>query len=392
MAEPTSQDPDGMLSAAASPPPGVVCRADGAGLVVVVLSGAWTRAVPRPALEGVLAALRQAGPRRVGFCDAGVTAWDSTLLALLLGVHRAVLGMGLEVDTSGLRPGLQTLVRLATAVPERAPRAEAPAVGGLVARLGHAAIAHGAAALDLVDFVGACCLGLLRAARGQARYRRVDLMVLLHACGPSALGIVALIGFLMGLILAFVGAVQLRLFGAEIYVADLVGIGIVREMGAIMAGVVMAGRSGAAFAAQIGTMQVNDEVDALRTMGLDPVEFLVVPRLLAMTLTMLVLCLFADVMGVLGGGLVGVGLMGINLTQYWNETVKAVGLNDLAVGLFMSLVFGVLVALAGCRRGLQCGRSSADVGQAATSAVVTGIVWIVVATAVITVLCDAIGI
>ncbi|NLF17248.1 MAG: ABC transporter permease, partial [Lentisphaerae bacterium] len=123
-----------------------------------------------------------------------------------------------------------------------------------------------------------------------------------------------------------------------------------------------------------------------------PVEFLVVPRLLAMTLMMPVLCLFADVMGVLGGGLVGVGLMGINLTQYWNETVKAVGLNDLAVGLFMSLVFGVLVALAGCRRGLQCGRSSADVGQAATSAVVTGIVWIVVATAVITVLCDVIGV
>jgi phospholipid/cholesterol/gamma-HCH transport system permease protein len=167
---------------------------------------------------------------------------------------------------------------------------------------------------------------------------------------------------------------------------------MVREMGAIMTGIIMAGRTGAAFAAQLGTMQVNEEIDALKTLGIPPMEFLVLPRMLALTLMMPLLCLYANLMGILGGVAVAVGLYGANPMLYFNRTKEAVGLNDLGIGLFMSIVFGVLVALAGCLRGMQCGRSASAVGDAATSAVVTGIVAIIVATAIITVLCDVIGI
>ena len=208
----------------------------------------------------------------------------------------------------------------------------------------------------------------------------------------QALPIVSLICFLVGLILAFIGAIQLQLFGAQIYVADLVGIAMVRLMAAIMTGIVMAGRTGGAFAAQLGTMQVNQEIDALKTLGISPMEFLVLPRMLALALMMPLLCLYANIMGILGGMVVGVGMLNIGFIEYYNETAKAIGLWNLGIGLFSGCVFGVIVALAGCMRGMQCGRSASAVGDAATSAVVTAIVGIILSTAVITVLCNMLGI
>ena len=204
--------------------------------------------------------------------------------------------------------------------------------------------------------------------------------------------IVSLICFLVGLILAFIGAIQLQLFGAQIYVADLVGIAMVRLMAAIMTGIVMAGRTGGAFAAQLGTMQVNQEIDALKTLGISPMEFLVLPRMLALAVMMPLLCLYANIMGILGGMVVGVGMLNIGFMEYYNETAKAIGLWNLGIGLFSGFVFGVIVALAGCMRGMQCGRSASAVGDAATSAVVTAIVGIILSTAVITVLCNFLGI
>ena len=171
----------------------------------------------------------------------------------------------------------------------------------------------------------------------------------------------------------------------------VVGPGRVRVMGAVMTGIIMAGRTGAAFAAQLGTMQVNEELDALEVLGISPIEFLVLPRILALILMMPLLCLYADLMGVLGGMIVGVTMLDINVMEYYNQTIAAVRLNDFFIGLFSSAVFGVLVALTGCLRGIQCGRSASSVGQAATSAVVTGIVSITVATAIITVLCSVLG-
>jgi phospholipid/cholesterol/gamma-HCH transport system permease protein len=227
---------------------------------------------------------------------------------------------------------------------------------------------------------------------GRAQFRRSDLILISQESGAQALPIVSLISLLVGLILAFIGAVQLMMFGAQIYVANLVGIAMVRVMGAIMTGIIMSGRTGASFAAQLGTMQVNEEIDALKTLGVSPMEFLVLPRMLALVLMMPLLCLYADLMGVLGGLIVGVGMLDLNLMEYYNQTRAAVGLNDLLIGLFHSLVFGVLVALAGCLRGLQCGRSASAVGDATTSAVVTGIVSIIVATAIITVMTNVLGI
>lgn len=217
-------------------------------------------------------------------------------------------------------------------------------------------------------------------------------MLVIQECSAEALPIVSLISLLVGLILAFVGAIQLKLFGAQIFVADLVGIGMVRAMGAIMTGIIMAGRTGASFAATIGTMQVNEEIDALQTTGVSPIDFLVLPRMLALSIIMPLLVIYADLMGILGGLIVGVFGLDLNIVEYYNETTKAVSLTNFWIGLFSGFVYGILIALSGCMRGMQCRRSASAVGDATTSAVVTGIVSIVLATAVITVICNILGI
>jgi phospholipid/cholesterol/gamma-HCH transport system permease protein len=244
----------------------------------------------------------------------------------------------------------------------------------------------------MLDFIGEASVVLPKLIRGKATFRRQDLVLLIQECGAQALPIVSLISVLVGLILAFVGAVQLKLFGAQIYVADLVGIAMAREMGAMMTAIVMAGRTGAAFAAQLGTMEVNEEIDALRTLGISPMEFLVLPRMLALVLMLPLLCLYADLMGILGGGIIGVGTLNISLVQYFNETLSALNLTQFVAGLIKAGVFGILVALSGCLRGMQCGRSASAVGDAATSAVVTATVSIIISDAIITVIYDRIGI
>jgi len=231
-----------------------------------------------------------------------------------------------------------------------------------------------------------------RMLRGKARFRRSDLLEIVKTSGADALPIVTLISLLVGLILAFVGAVQLKLFGAEIYVASMVGISMVRVMGAFMTGIIMAGRTGAAFAAELGTMQVNEEIDALQTLGISPMEFLVLPRMVALCLMMPLLCVYADLMGILGGFIVGVSMLDISPMEYYNQTVESLTILNLWIGIFHGFVFGILIALSGCLRGMKCGRSASAVGTAATSAVVIGIVSIVVATAIITIACNVLGI
>jgi phospholipid/cholesterol/gamma-HCH transport system permease protein len=283
-------------------------------------------------------------------------------------------------------------LELASAVPEKKDARQAEEGGSFLTYLGNQTVDFFRSAGEMLEFLGDTVIAVSRLLRGQAQYRRSDLGLIMQAVSAQALPIVSLICFLVGLILAFIGAIQLKLFGAQIYVADLVGIAMVRLMAAIMTGIVMAGRTGGAFAAQLGTMQVNQEIDALKTLGISPMEFLVLPRMLALALMMPLLCLYANVMGILGGMVVGVGMLDIGFIQYYNQTTAAVGLWNLGIGLFSGFVFGVIVALAGCMRGMQCGRSASAVGDAATSAVVTAIVGIIVSTAVITVLCNFLGI
>jgi phospholipid/cholesterol/gamma-HCH transport system permease protein len=201
----------------------------------------------------------------------------------------------------------------------------------------------------------------------------------MQEAGAQALPIVSLISFLVGTILAFVGAIQLEQFAAQIYVADAVGIGMAREMGAMMTAIVMAGRTGAAYAAQLGSMTVTQEIEALKTMGISPIEFLVLPRMIALSLMMPLLCLYSDLLGILGGFAVGRGMLGISPRVYFNQTIHAVDLGDVAGGVFKASVYGILIAVAGCLRGLQSGRSASAVGEATTSAVVTGIVLVICA-------------
>ncbi len=195
-----------------------------------------------------------------------------------------------------------------------------------------------------------------------------------------------------GLILAFVGAIQLTQFGAESFVAPLVGIGMLRVMGAVMVGIVMSGRIGAAYAALIGTMQVNEEVDALRTFGFSPVDFLVLPRMFALILMAPLLTFYADFMGIVGGFLAGVIMLNLSPEEYISATIQYVSFDQLVIGLVYGTTFGIIIAIAGCYQGIRCGRSAAAVGQATTAAVVTSIVGIIVATAIITIICNVLGV
>jgi phospholipid/cholesterol/gamma-HCH transport system permease protein len=259
------------------------------------------------------------------------------------------------------------------------PPAAPPPRGGLLDRLGRVAIRMRDRARDTATFVGETTVAFGRFVTGRARFRGQDLGLLFEGAGPGALPIVALVNFLVGIILAFVGITQLRRFGAEYYVADIVGIAVVRDMAALITGVVLAGRSGAAYAAQLATMKVTQEIDALRTLGISPVEFLVVPRVIALTVMMPFLTLFADLMGVLGGAAVGTTMMNQTLTAYMRQTSHSLTNGDVRGGLVKAATYGALVAITGTARGLEAERSSERVGEAATKAVVTGIVAIIAA-------------
>ena len=327
---------------------------------------------------------------RVVVEDAGIGRWDSLLVASVRSLAEVCRDRGLEVDIAGLPEGVRDLVTLAAAVP-RADAGRPLEDDALSARVGRMALRARDTAADANEFLGEVVQAFGSFLRGRARFRRVDLMHALESAGVGALGIVALINFLVGTVLAFVGAIQLEQFGAAIYVADLVGIAEARVLGALMTGIVMSGRTGAAFAAVLGTMNVNEEVDALRTMGVKPVEFLVLPRVLATTLMMPALTAYGILMGLLGGMFVGVALLDLGAVEYLKQTQNSLALRHVMIGLAQGLAFGVVVALTGCYYGLRSGRSSAAVGESTTKAVVMGIVLVVVVTAVFTVVLYVLG-
>jgi phospholipid/cholesterol/gamma-HCH transport system permease protein len=363
------------------------------GSLTVALAGSWKLGQELPSADEVLHALEDMPAiGSIAFDTRELAEWDSGLLIFLKQLSEFSAHKKITVEESGLPEGARKLLALAAAVPAKKDARKAGEKVPFLAHVGNETVDFFKAAGDMLAFIGDTVIAFLNLLRGKAQFRKSDLGLIMEACGGQALPIVSLICFLVGLILAFIGAIQLQLFGAQIYVADLVGIAMVRLMAAIMTGIVMAGRTGGAFAAQLGTMQVNQEIDALKTLGISPMEFLVLPRMLALALMMPLLCLYANVMGILGGMVVGVGMLDIGLIQYFNETAKAVNLWNLGIGIFSGIVFGMIVALSGCMRGMQCGRSASAVGGAATSAVVTAIVGIILSTAVITVICNLLGI
>ena len=258
-------------------------------------------------------------------------------------------------------------------------------------RIGQQARRSTAEAARSLEFIGQVMQALGRLLRGRSALRWPDLAWQLEQTGPRSVPIVALVCGLVGVILAYMGAAQLQLFGAQSYIADLVSVGVVREIAALMTGVILAGRVGAAFAAQLGSMQANEEIDALRTLGIDPVDHLVLPRLLAMLLVAPLLTAMAALVGLCAGWAVAALVFSIPPLEYLTRSQQAVTATHLGIGLFKGTVYAMLVALAGCRQGLAAGRSAQAVGQATTAAVVQAIVWIVVAASALTIMFQRLG-
>jgi phospholipid/cholesterol/gamma-HCH transport system permease protein len=361
--------------------------------LVVCLSGAWRLRGGLPSASLIDREVHSAAQLNTIIFDVKqLTLWDSSVLTFLVELSELCRQRGISMDRGGLPAGVRRLLDLAEAVPEKKGARKEEVEAPFLERIGNSAIGAGESLADMLKFLGEMSVTFVQLFRMKVRFRTVDLVLLIQQCGAQALPIVTLISFLVGVILAFVGAVQLKQFGAQIYVADLVGIAIVHEMGAMMTGIIMAGRTGAAFAAQLGTMKVTQEIDAFTTAGFSPLEFLVLPRVIALVLMMPLLCLYSDFVGVLGGAAVGTGMLDLSWTTYIRETINAVSLRDLFGGVFKSSVYGVLIALSGCLRGIQCGNSSSAVGDAATSAVVTGIVAIVGACGIFAVVFYILGI
>lgn len=365
--------------------PSIVLKHEGT-LLRIELSGEWTISRKIPSFKKLnLDPEALSGYKQVLVHGKDLPAWDSGLLVFLERMKKVCDEKNVKLDLDDLPEGVKRLMKLAF-VDRGKKTGEKRSHIPVLEKIGRKATTWIKDTGNIIDFIGQASLAFFNLFRGKARLRGSDLIAIIHECGVAALPIVFLISVLVGLIFAFVGAVQLRMFGAQIFVADLVGLAMTREMAAMMTGIIMAGRTGAAFAAQLGTMQVSEEIDAFRTFGISPMEFLVLPRMVALMLMMPLLFLYSNFLGVIGGAFVGVGMLEIPYIQYYHQTVTAVSITDFTIGFIKSIIFGVLVALAGCLRGMQCGRSAAAVGLAATSAVVTAIVWIIVADAMVTVI------
>lgn len=361
------------------------------GTLVLRFSGEWqmTRQdlPPLGRLPALLKKKTKQPVQQVRLELAEVTRWDSSLLSELYVLLKTTNRKNLPCEWHGDQQGVQALVEKALSRKVKEPREEAEDLP-VLETLGTKALSAREAADNVLEFTGEVVLSLGRMIRGKAYFRGVDFAETLANGGPRALPIITLISFLVGLILAFVGSMQLEEFGAQIFVANLVGIAMAREMGAMMSAIIMAGRTSAAYAAQIGSMQVNEELDAMRTASIQPIDFLTLPRVLTMLISMPILCLYADVIGILGGMAIGVFMLDLSPVAYWQQTVEAISLNDFAAGFMKSIVFAFVVAMAGCYHGMRCGRNSAAVGKATTRAVVSAIVLIIITDSILTVLYD----
>lgn len=352
------------------------------------LSGNWQFGTT-PEGASVCAAIPE-GCKMLNVDAANLGAWDSSLIMVLLQLERWCAEKKIPFDMSTTPEGVQQLVNLTMAVPRHESSVKKKQEN-FFDRL-HKKIENiGQAVSATFIFIGGATLAFKRWLQGKAKTRRSDIQLFIDQAGPKALPIVTLISLSVGMILAYLGSVQLRQLGAQVYVANLVSIGVVREMGALMTAIIVAGRTGAAYAAQLGTMQANEEIDALKTMGISSMEFLVLPRMLALIFIMPLLCIFADVIGMAGGALIASG-MDVSFHQYILQTRGAIDWVDIFIGLFKSIVFGILIATAGCQEGLNCGRSSTAVGIATTNAVVKAIVYLLMADAAFNVLFDKLGI
>jgi len=356
-----------------------------AGRTLVRISGDLTLETSPEAFAAIrpLAAAR----RPVTLDVTGVPRCDSAAAAIVL-----ALGGAPDVTVVGANAQVASVLRLAEKLPEDGAAAQRPQTApSLLESVGATAHDVVAAVRDALAYIGELTATLAASAVRPGRVRWGDVTRSMVRTGPDALGIVGVIGFLIGWILAFQGAEQLGRFGIEVYTADAVGAAIVMELGPLMTAIVVAGRSGAAFAAEIGTMKVNEEVDALDTMGLDRMRFLVAPKVIALILMMPLLVLFSDACGVLGGLLVGTTSLDMTVSTYMRHTVDSVSLWNFAQGMIKGEAYAIVIASVGCLRGLQTRQGAQGVGLSTTSAVVTAILLLIVVDAVLTTIFSVLG-
>lgn len=343
--------------------------------------GVWRQATA--AVSGAKAPSVVVDARSVDYCDgAGI--------ALLVQLRQLQSQAGGTLQIDGLRPEFANLIN--DAAPNLGGEAGGEiSQGGLAVEIGEATVELWRDIQVLVSFIGELVMGLVYAALHPHRVRWRDVLRVAEAAGVNALPIVALVSFLMGLIMAFQAAIPLRQFGAQLFIANLIGLSMLRELGPLMTAIILAGRSGSAFAAEIGTMKVREEIDALKTMGLDPVRFLIVTRVIAAVCMTPLLTIFADLLGLMGGSVVMLSL-GFPLITYFHQVQYSVTYGSLIGGLVKSFVFGILIAGIGCLRGLQTKSAASSVGESTTSAVVSGIILIAITDGIFSVIYYYLGV
>lgn len=358
------------------------------GSAVVALNGDWIGADAVVNPDEVRGLLDHGGVTSIAFDCRLLRRWDSSLLLFLSELRRSSAQHNIAFEQDGLPAAARSLLAL---LPLETPVAEpVPERDHLVTRVGQWCLDRGSGLGAETALFGALMLRAAPALRGRTQMRRADLLANIEDAGLRALPVVALVNILVGGILAFMGAVQLRKFGAEIYVADLVGIAIVREMGPVMTAVVMCGRTGGAYAAEIATMKGSEEIDALRAIGIRLDDYLVLPRAGALTCMLPLLYLYGSAVGIIGGFSVALMTLQVSPTVFFDEMRANLTAGEIVFGVAKSVVFGLYIALVSCRIGLAAGRSSADVGRAATTATVTGIVGVIVIDAIFAVCAQAV--
>ncbi|MBL8805900.1 MAG: MlaE family lipid ABC transporter permease subunit [Rhodospirillales bacterium] len=368
-------------------------RFDGAAMVVA-LGGRWTLANARN-LESSLARVETKGAKAMTVDMEKVAAIDSAGAWLL---HRQILrwqetGSEIALANASHAQG-SLLARMAIESEPRRPLARPTlgAIGELATRTGEATVDLAEEAHALVSFVGAVAATWLRAWRRPARVRLVSTVHHVERIGIDALPIMGLLAFLIGVVLAFQGADQLRQYGAEVFTINLLGVSVLREIGVLITAIMVAGRTGSAFAAEIGTMKVNQEVDAMRTLGLDPMETLVLPRLIALAVALPMLVFFADAMALAGGAVMVIAGLDLSLAQFLEQLAGAVTLSTYLVGLVKAPVFAILIGIVACYEGLKVSGSAESVGIHTTRSVVKSIFLVIVADAGFSILFSRLGI
>jgi len=352
---------------------------------VLTLAGPLDVSSTAAARQAVEAQLASAGLTSLEVDGSGIERGDMSGMSLLYELAQGRIAPGVKAKIQGLRPEYQTLLAAFPTAEALAAIQEGPPQRSFVTQVGAATQSMLADLRAQLVFLGGVVQGFAAAVRRPRMMRWREVGVVFEKAGVNALPIVSLISVLMGLVIAFEAAQPLEMFGAQIFIANMIGLVMVREFSPIFTAIIFAGRSGSAFAAEIGTMKVNEELNALETMGLDPLRFLVIQRVFAGTMLMPVLAAYSMVWGVLGGIIVMLA-MGFPFAQIWTQLVGALGVWDVIVGISKSFVFGAIIAGLGCLRGMQTKEGPNAVGDSTTRAVVAGILMIILVDAVYSVL------